>query len=450
MTDVIEQPPSVLNASPGDVLFSRMRIPYPGLILQGFSRRHRYGPEIEPFISFKQLQYFLEFLEFVVLTERLIVPVPQFSKQTQKIVNSKRHWVDFAIFQATGDLSLDTECVVEKLTRAGVLFECGIAVGDPTADDVAARLLPTSRSLQSQFSTFLRRATAAGISDPFAYATASIAFWSGAPLHVAEAAGLAKVPYVLGHHEELHLQGFESENLKTRKSVAELMLDRLNSGARKELAQIAQLGVLTTFPETPIASLILQRATSPVGLLDAAIELRAEFTSYRRHMNQIEHDLANESQSLKIRLKRAKELEQLASSLWAGSKTDLKASAIGVSEALFALPEIVADPTASTLKGLATKIAALPVDAVLNLYRKRKIRLLLKAKRSFLRGSDQTANIARVLNVEPKLVALSRTLAQPRLTAKYAAKHPEEAAAWYGTQQETSQAQPINPPDATR
>lgn len=431
MTDEIEQPPSALYASPGDVLFSLQRIPYPGLILQGFTRRSRYVPEIEPFISFKQLQYFLEFLEFVVLTERLIVPVPQFSKRTQKIVSSKRHGLDFAIFHVAGDLPLDTESVVEKLTSAGVLFECGIAVGDPTADDVVARLLPTSRSLQSQFSTFLQSATTNEISDPFAYATASMAFWAGAPLHVAEAAGLLKLPYVLGHHEELHLQGFENENLKTRKSVAELMLDRLNSGARKELAQIAQLGVLTTFPETPIASLILQRATSPTGLLDAAIELRAEFASYRRHMNQIEHDLANESQSLKIRLKRAKELEQLASSLWAGSKTDLKTSAMGVSEALFSLPEVIADPSASTLKGLAARIAALPVDAVLDLYRKRKIRLLLKAKRSFLQGSDQTANIARVLNVEPELVAASRTLDRPRLTAKYASRHPEKAAEWY-------------------
>jgi len=438
MTNEIESPPLTLHVSPGDVLFSRLRIPYPGLILQGFTRKNRHWPEIEPFISFKQLQYFLEFLEFVVLTERLIVPVPRFSKRTQKIVDSKRHWVDFAVFHATGDFQLDTESIVEKLIRAGVLFECEIGIGDPTADDVAARFLPASRSLQSQFSTYLQRATAEKLSDPFAYATASMAFWTGVPLHVAEAAGLAKVPYVLGHHEELHLQGFENENLKTRKSVAELMLDRLNSGARKELAQIAQLGVLTTFPETPIASLILQRATSPSGLLDAAIELRAEFSPYRRHMNQIEHDLANESQSLKIRLKRAKELEQLASSLWAGSKTDLKASAIGVSEALFALPEVVADPTASTLKGLTAKIAALPVDAVLDLYRKRKVRLLLKAKRSFLQGADQTKNIARVLNVEPELVAASRTLIRPRLTAKYAAKHPEEAAAWYGTQQEAS------------
>lgn len=438
MTEERTQSPNKLTASPGDVLFSRQRVPYPGLILQGFSRRHRDLPEFEPFVSFEQLQRFLEFLEFVVLTERLIVPVPEFSKRTQKLVNSRRHWIDFAIFHAAGDLPLDTEDVVEKLTHAGVLFECGIAVGDPTADDVAARLLPTSKALQTQFSGFLRHAALEEVSDPFAYATASMAYWIGAPLHVAEAAGAARVPYVLGHHEEVHLRGFEGENLKTRRSVAELMLDRLNSGARKELSQIAQLGVLTTFPETPIASLILQRATSPAGLIDAAIELRSEFTSYRKHMNQIEHDLANESQPLKTRLKRAKEIELLASSLWAGSRTDFRASAVGVSEALFALPEVVADPTVSTLKGLASKLAALPVDGILDLYRKRKVRLLLKAKRSFLRAGDQIANVARVLNVDRDVVAASRTLVRPRLTAKYAAKNPEEAAAWYGTERGAS------------
>ena len=438
MAGELELSPRVLSALPGDVLFSRQRVPYPGLILQGFARQHRHEPEIEPFVSFRQLQNLLEFLEFVVLTERLIVPVPAFSKRTQKLASSRRHWVDFAIFHATGDLQLNTEGIVEKLTRAGVLFECAIAVGDPTADDVAGRLLPTSKSLQSQFSTFLQHATEIEVSDPFAHATASMAYWVGAPLLVAESAGVAKVPYVLGHHEELNLQGFDRENLKTRSSVAKLMLDRLNGGARKELAQIAQLGVLTTFPETPIASLILQRATSPAGLVDAAIELRAEFAPYRRQMNQIEHDLANENQSLSIRLKRVKEIELLASSLWAGSKTDLRASAIGVSEALFALPGVIADPSTSTLKGLVSKIAAMPVDAILDLYRKRKIRLLLKAKRSFLHGSDQITNVARVLKVTNEIVSASRSLTRPRLTAKYAAKYPEAAAAWYRTQHDAS------------
>ena len=88
MTDTLEHSPSVLSASPGDVLFSRQRIPYPGLILQGFTRQHRDLPKIEPFVSFQQLQLLLEFLEFVVLTERLIVPIPNFSRRTQKLVSS--------------------------------------------------------------------------------------------------------------------------------------------------------------------------------------------------------------------------------------------------------------------------------------------------------------------------------------------------------------------------
>lgn len=434
MTTNEEQERATLEASQGDVLFSRQRIPYPGLILQGFKRQRRNEPEIEPYVSFRHIRKLMEFLEFVVLTERIIVPIPKFSAKTEKIVNGRRHWVDFALFEAVGDLDLDVEIIIDKLIQADVLYECEIATHDTTTDEVAVRLTSSSNYLRSCFMGYLRYAEGVQSKNHFAFASASMAHWFGAPLQVAEMAGRAQIPYVLAEHQERHLASYERESLRTRKSVTELLLDRLNAGARKEISKLSEFGVLMSFPETPIASLIIRNASSPMGLVDAALQLRSKFAGYRKHIVQIESDLVNTDISLKTRIRRANEIKILAAALWPEARHDLRTTAIGVSEALASLPEVVHDPSGASIGGIVTKLVSLPVDRLVELYRRRRVRLLLKAKRQFLRAPDLTLKLAKVLDVPAGIVARSRSLDGPQLTQRYMKRHPGIAAGWYESQ----------------
>lgn len=410
-----------LVATAGDILISRERIPYPGSILYGFRRTKR-ALESVPTVDFQRLQKFLEFLELVVLTERLIVPIPKFSRQTERILNSRGQWVNFSIFDIKGDLDFTTKQVIERLESAGILYEAVIDVGDSSADDIVARLLPSSKSLQMHFGDFLQSATEFKIYDKFAIAQAHLAIRLGVPLHLAEMAGLARVPYVLGPCEERYIHAYEQENMRMRRSLGEILLNRLNAGARKELSQLSALGVMSVFPETPIASLIVQNASSPQGMLDTAIQLRSEFASYRRHMNQMEYDLANENQPIRLRLKRLRELEQLADALWPSARTDLKTTAFGVSEAILAIPEIVTNPSLSSVKSLATKISSIPIEMLMDVYRRRKIRLLLRAKKSFLNSRDSTSKLASIFGVSDDIVRRSRLQDRRTPTPGYVAE----------------------------
>ncbi|MFC4708282.1 hypothetical protein [Paraburkholderia caffeinitolerans] len=429
MTDELDQERHSLSATPGDVLLSRWRVPYPGLILQGFSRQRRSEPEIEPYFSFKVLREFLEFLEFVVCTERIIVPIPVFSKRTDRIVNSKRNWVDFSVFHLKGDLDLDDEAIIDRLAKAGVLHAAHIGVGDPTADDVAARLTPTSRALQREFSKFL------AIEQPrrrahLPFAAAQMAFWYGAPLHVAESASLARVPYILSHVDEKNLAGYEGELLRIRKGATELLLDRLNAGAKREISKLAELGAAVNFPETPIASMIVRNATSPSGLIDAALELRREFAEYRAQMNQLESDLTDPDVPLKRRLKRARELDLLANSLWPDERQDLRTAATSVSEAFLAIPEVIASPSVKTVKTLAEKLISLPVERVVDVYRKRRVRLLMKARRQFLHAPDLSGRLAKIFDIPFEVVERSRHLSEPRQSSRHSKLHLSVAEKW--------------------
>lgn len=404
-------------------------IPYPGAILKGF-RRLKYGPHLQPYLDFQQLQNFLEFLEHVVLCERLITPLPRFTKSTARLVNGKRTWLDFVVFQAAGDLDFTMEKLGDMLHDAGILVSAEIHVGDPTSDDVVARLMPSSVSLQRKFAYFLQGTQDSKSHDKFAIAQAHMAARVGTPLHTAEAASLARVPYILSPHQSRDLAEYENELLRVRRTVTSVLLEKLNSGARKEVAKLSELGPVCVFPETPIASLIIQNATTPEGLVGAALQLRSEFSQFRRQMNEIEADLAKDEQSLKVRLKRMRELERLANSLWEESKTDLRANALSVSEALLAVPEAVSTPSPTSIKDLALKLAALPVDGILQLYRKRKIRLLLKAKRGFLKGQNSTRRIAQIFGVPEEVAIRSRYLKRAPLDPKYAAANPDFAAQW--------------------
>lgn len=423
--------PVQLAAAPGDVLLSHEALPYPGAILSGF-RKWRHGPQFDPFIDFHKIQSLLEFLEHVVLCERLIVPIPRYSRRSEKLIYGRKTWIDYAVFHATGDLDYTTEHLSERLESAGVLVHAEVHVGEPTSDDLVATLLPRSPWMQGRFAHYLSFESIGGRSDKFAAVQAHMAARVGAPLHTAEAAGLACVPFILSDRESKEIAGYERESLRVRKSVTQILLDRLNRGARREVEKLADLGPVSIFPETPIARMIVGDATSPDGLIDVALDLRQEFSSFRREMNQIESDLSRENVALSVRLKRLSELERLADSLWKERKTDLRTNALSVSEALVAIPETLTTPSPDSIGSLANKLLALPVERLVDIYRRRKVRLLLKAKRSFLAGNDSTMKLAKIFGVSEDVARRSRILGKPALTKRYAAANPEYAAKYYG------------------
>src|SRR4051794_4845040 len=104
-----------------------------------------------------------------------------------------------------------------------------------------------------------------------------MAVFVGVPLHTAQAAGMASIPFILGPREGRAVVGYEQENLRIRRSVTQILLDRLNRGARNEIEKLTELGPAWIFPETPIAQIIVNRASNVEGLVDAALELRKEF-----------------------------------------------------------------------------------------------------------------------------------------------------------------------------
>lgn len=397
-----------ISASAGDVLFSWYALPVPDAILQrSSSTSEPSGSDVR--VSFEALQSLLEFLEFVVLTERLIVPVSEFTPTTQLMLDDDVLSTELNAYRLPGALDFKTEEILSRLSGAGVLHEATLKIGEPTADSLIAQFLPTSKSLQAQHAEFRKYSWGDDRVSGDEMAMAKLAVWIGAPLHVAEAAALSRTPFVLGRFELKFLSEFERENIRSRKAIGAFLLDRLNASARKELSRLDELGVPMSFPETPIASLILHNSSSPSEMVDVALGLRDECATFRHQLNEIERDLADEDQSLKTRLKRMRELENLAKSLWPEKQTDLRTTAVGLADALLALPELAGSPTPLAIKKVIDQLGKAPLEKIAAAFRRRRIRLFLKARRRFLNDRDATKRIARILDVSEETVKRSRS-----------------------------------------
>lgn len=76
---------------------------------------------------------------------------------------------------------------------------------------------------------------------------------------------------------------------------------------------------------------------------------------------------------------------------------------------------------------------ALPVEQLISIYRRRKVRLLIKAKRNFLNNADATCKLSQILGVPGEVAQKSRGMRKPALTSNYIKKNPEIAAAYHRT-----------------
>jgi hypothetical protein len=396
MTDDTRAP---ITATPGDVLFSSYRLPVPDAILHDSKRRRGH---VE--VSRRALQGLFEFLEYVVLNERLIIPVAAHSALTERIMNDELLDVEFSAYRLPGRFPLRQEDIVARLEESGVLFYARLDAGSGDCESLVNHLLPTSRALQAHLRTFAREAPPHPVFDKKTIGDALLAVRCGEPLHIAEVAGLGRMPFVYGGLDAAYMRSFERETLRQRRSARMILLDRLNGGARREVERLSNLGGATAFPETPIASMLLREAKDVSDTIEVAIQLRSEFAAFRQQMNELESELVNDDLPLKRRLRKLEHLKGLVSELWPRERTALSTSAVELAAAAAAIPEFAAMPSPSGGAMLLQRMTTVPLESLLRYYRRRRIRLLLKAKRTFLKSHSSAETIGRLVGVPAALV----------------------------------------------
>ena len=181
-----------------------------------------------------------------------------------------------------------------------------------------------------------------------------------------------------------------------KSSVVTEIKTHLDRGARRELEELSRLGVRTVFPQTPIASVILENSSKPDDINVVALQLRDEYKQIREYMVQIQEELGKEDASLERKRRISRDLRGLCSELWPEEKEGWRAAVEPATGFLNLAIETASAPTPNTVAKAVDFIIKQPYELITRALRRRKVRVLLNAKRSFLKSSNWSQKLAQI------------------------------------------------------
>jgi hypothetical protein len=235
-----------------------------------------------------------------------------------------------------------------------------------------------------------------------ALALACLSSEVGMPIHLSEFAWRAQLPYSLTPQQILAVSDIERVELGLQKSVITHLAGSLNEGARRELDRIAELGVRTVFPETPIAGQIVMDSNRPEDFLLIALQLRDEYKTFRKEMIELESELLSEDATLKRKLKLHRQIDLLAAELWPNNQFGIRKEAVELSNILSISP--LDTLSVVSVAKLTKLILDKPSELLLRLIRRRKVRVLLKTRKKFLQSKGWPTKLAEVFQLPKSVV----------------------------------------------
>ncbi len=374
-----------LIATSGDIIITDNILPDPvGIIYH----------ENDKLINVDKLEEYLKFLELIVFYNRLIILHYDFSN----IFDDEILKVSFyRQFTYVGDVEADGfDDVKEKLEKANVLFEAGVDLGHQTPLHYVQKYVK-SPLLQEKFNNFIPfspNSSDSEFRDEAAYAKLSLDF--GLPIALSEFARIARLPYFTPAAQFEHISWLENIEHKTQIGVVGSLRKAFNESLSRELELFDNFGFSTPFPKTPIASIILQESKGPNDLLEVACQLRREFNNFRETFNEYENELRREDLSLKRKLKMLHEIKHLTDELAPNMDRSLQKTTIELTNFINICAKAPLDISIKSIPDLVSSVISKPFDLVVAALKKRKIRILLKMQKKFLKSKNNVERLASI------------------------------------------------------
>jgi hypothetical protein len=394
----------------GDIFLASKTLPNADAIIS-----RSYVPEEGPF-SVSLLGDLLRFLELVVLHERLlIIECPIESKLIESLPASDQpQWIRI---QQPGELNIADD-IRAQLTNNGILID-GYATGaEKSARSVFENYL--------RVSPFLRRRVQESLIDlncldewprELRHEIAFIDVFADVAdsLYIPHLASETHFPYAVSMQDHAHLMAIEKLESRLQYGVMTHIRQNFNSSVQKEIERLDQIGGPIIYPRTPIAWQIISNAATPADLIRVTLELRNAYSTFRHNINVIEAELRSPDITLRRKLRLISEIEAMLVTLAPNADRSLRQEALAVSAVVTSVP--VPSVNLSQAKFLLSLLDR-PLDVLLKALRRRKVRVLLRSKRTFLRSSRWASHIAKLFGVNKRIV--ERSLAAEPIAARTA------------------------------
>ena len=382
-----------LILGPGDLIISQEALPSPANIVE---LPHFVESLGYPLFNVEELNLYLNFLEAIVINDKIFSAVAfKYSDYT-----NEQYWLPCS-FGALPELREQFKNELEDK----ILFKGS---------------LPLKKPLHVFFTPFLSQLPSLwskieGVSDIDYFLKnpdsqkSNESFWRllqlyADPLYISEFAFKLNIPYYLSNHEVKNIELFEELERLTYKNVKQYLYQKLNDNSRKELHKLEQFGEKTIYPETPIAWLIIRDSIYPEDLLKVALQYRIKFKKFREAMISMDNELTSQTTSLEKKLKILKEIEFIAQSFW-GKEDGVKMKiASELPNLIGSAAETVSCFSISSSMSLLNSIISMPIDLLLNSLRKKKIRVILKAKKDFLKSRNWVQKLSSLFSINETII----------------------------------------------
>lgn len=330
----------------------------------------------------KELKSYLKILELVVLYEKIGVI-------TGVAGSIGRIWIT-----PTTGLSLRAK---ERLNEERILMQAQLKFTGPSPRDYLDKFLPLSEELQSRLEADRSFVAEHELGEPTRELSMRRLENDFEPLVISDEAAKGGIPYFFSDHE--HAQSIWSERMEIHltRGLMELLRAQLDAGAAEIYSRLEQVGTPVVFPATPIAATIIDEAKSPEDMLQVALQLRTDAKRLRSQLIEFEKNLFNDQVSLKEKSRILLDIQALSDELWHSKDSALQRESL-------VLPGLVAavatDLTVGTIGSLISSLASAPFSLLRKALRRRRVRVLLKAKKGFLSGTDRLGKLATLFGIE--------------------------------------------------
>lgn len=376
----------------GDFLFSDEALPYIDAIVDDLEWKT--GKKDITF-SKSILEDYLKFLELIVLYPRVIVGFA-------KIRSTKEYR---AKLRRKGHLDIENN-LYKTLLNKKILYNAEVISPDNSPEKIVRDFLPKSPKLKSIFQKNLDNNKL-----DFDFETKKddeiiiLAESFGKAMYFSEFARTAQIPYYLSDEELDSLKWLDETENHIKHGLINFFKERLDKGSEKILRHLNQIGVPHIFPETPIASIILNESKKPDDLLLIALQLRDEFKSFRKEIIFLEEKLYNENIPIKKKQKIMKRVHSLAQEIWPEQKYSFFKETFEQSGLLYsAVSDTMTNLSLNNISNLVMEISNKPLEIVLKSIRLKKIRILLKAKKRFLNTTGCSIKLSQIFNLPRKII----------------------------------------------
>lgn len=401
----------------GDFIFSSQTIPNPNAILARWSKSN---PKIifSPYL----LQHYLQFLETIILNERLILTNAVIHDSTDKKLLDKNYIRELGgVWRKQGILDIEDD-LVQQLYDHDILKPLLLSPDSYSPKFYIDKYLTLSSYLNKElniYSKIYKRNYKSGdseIAKRGGYLTLVSEY--GVPLAISEFARDKRIPYLLGDIELSNISKLDEIETKLSTGIISFLKENLDKGTQLQIDWLSSIGTPLTFPKTPLAWKIIQNSNQPKDLIQVALQLRTDFKSFRRNMISLEEELYDETTTLQRKRKIMNEVNFMAKGLWSEEKLGYQKISQEITDFIKLIPSDFSFNPAREIPSITSYLISKPINTLIDAFQRRKIKTLIKARKDFMKSKLWIKKLSSIFSFPEEAVRESLYEMNKKMSSK--------------------------------